>query len=115
MEMKATLFEALLRTSRKLELDYEQATMDAPARAADVRRAATKYLEGYASFNCIDQEAALTSYLATIRRYVSDIRKYVETGKYPLEINPNQFEISRSDYDLFLILTILVTRHRCAI
>lgn len=110
-----TFFNDLVRNSRKLELDYEQALMDAPAAAAQVRGAVTAFLDGYAAFNRITREIALDSYMTTIRRYANDIRTFIQNGKYPLEIDPGQPMLSRQDYDLFLILTILVTRHRCAI
>lgn len=114
-ENSKSLFRYLLETSRKLELDHEQATMEADDGAAAIRIATEKYLDGYAAFNGLGTEAALASYLGTIRRYVGDIRAFMETGKYPLEINPKQWDISRCDYDVFLMLTILVTKHRCAI
>jgi hypothetical protein len=115
MEHKTEFFEGLIQASRKLELDHEGAITNAPESAAQVRSATANFLEGYAAFNHITQEAAVDSYMETIRRYVRDIRAFLATGKYPLEIDPKQWELGRTDYDLFLILTILVTRHRCAI
>ncbi len=115
MQSKETFFEDLVKNSRKLELDYEQACQDAPESAARIRAVVATFLEGYCAFNNISQEAALASYTTTIRRYANDIRTYIKDGKYPLEIDPTQPMLSRSDYDLFLMLTILVTQHRCAI
>ena len=115
MESKPTFFEELVSSDRKLELDYEFASTDAPESAKEVRAATAKFLQGYARFNGISKEAAVESYAKTIRRYASDIRVFIETGRYPLELDSTQMAISRSDYDLFLILTILVTKHRCAI
>ncbi len=115
MGHKTAFFEGLVQASRKIELDYELATLDAPETAATVRSVTANFLEGYVAFNQISEEAAVASYMETIRHYVYDIRAFIATGKYPLEIDPNQWELGRTDYDLFLILTILVTRHRCAI
>lgn len=115
MDHKTAFFEDLLKASRKLELDHEIATTDAPESAARVRSATANFLEGYVAFNQVSQEAAVNSYMETIRRYVRDIRTFIATGKYPLELDPKQWDLARTDYDLFLILTILVTRHRCAI
>lgn len=115
MENKSVFFEELLRTSRKLELDYEFACTDAPESASQVRKVVARFLDAYAGFNGISPEAAVKSYATTIRRYANDIRAFIETGRYPLEIDPSQPPLSRSDYDLFLILTILTTKHRCAI
>jgi hypothetical protein len=115
MEHKTAFFDGLIQASRKLELDHELAATDAPESATRVRSVTADFLEGYAAFNQIREEAAVNSYMETIRRYVRDIRAFIASGKYPLEIDPKQWDIPRTDYDLFLILTILVTRHRCAI
>jgi len=108
-------FQDLVNSSRKLELDFEQASTDATDAARQVRAAVSEFLEGYVAFNKISPELALASYTATIRRYANDIRAFTQTGKYPLQIDPETPMLSRLDYDLFLILTILVTRHRCTI
>jgi hypothetical protein len=115
MDQNNSFFESLLRGDRKLELDYEFACMDAPESAKRVRNAVAEYLEGYTVYNGISAEAAIASYMATVRSYANDIRTFVKTAKYPLELEPNQRPLGRSDYDLFLILTILTTKHRCAI
>ena len=115
MTDQTVFFEGLIQASRKLKMDYEEATEDAPESAARVRLAAASFLERYAAFNQISQDAAVASYMETMRRYVHDIRVFQATGKYPLEIDPQQKELGRTDYDLILILSILVTRHRCAI
>ncbi len=112
---KTAFFGGLIRVSRKLELDYELANNDASESATLVRSRTENFLESYAAFNQISQEIALDSYMKTIRRYGQDIQAFIATGKYPLEINPHQWELIRTDYDLFLILTILLTGHRCAI
>jgi Methyltransferase domain len=115
LEQKPSFFEQLIQASRKLELDHEGATTSAPESAAAVRAATSGFLEGYVAYNHINLETAVNSYMETIRRYVRDIKAFLATGKYPLEIDPKQWDIGRTDYDLFLILTILVTPHRCAI
>lgn len=110
-----SFFEELVQSDRKLELDYEHACTDAPESAKHVRMVVAAYLEGYARFNGITKEAVLASYATTIRRYANDMRAFIKTGQYPLELDPAQLPLERSDYDLFLILTILTTKHRCAI
>jgi hypothetical protein len=109
---KTAFFEGLLKASRKLELEYELASMDVSESAARVRSATMDFLEGYAAFNHISQETALASYMETNRRYVSDIQTFTTTGKYPLEINAQLEGLGRTDYDLSLILSILVAPHR---
>jgi len=114
MDPTAGFFGELVANDRKLELDYEFASADAGDSARQVRSVAAGFLERYAAFNKISRDAAIASYSTTIRRYAGDIRAFIKTGRYPLELNP-QPPLARTDYDLFLILTILATRHRCAI
>jgi hypothetical protein len=112
---ETAFFHGLIQANRKLELDYEFASVGASEAVAQVRSAAMEFLEGYATFNQISQEATLASYTETTRHYMRDCQAFTATGKYPLEIDPQLWALGRVDYDLFLILTILVTRHRCAI
>jgi hypothetical protein len=109
---KTAFFEGLLKASRKLELEYELASTEASENAIKVRGAVMNFLEGYAVFNHISQDAALASYMETNRRYVSDIQAFVATGKYPLEMDPQLKGLSRTDYDLSLIISVLVAPHR---
>ncbi len=115
MTHKPGFFDGLLKANRKLQMDYDDSTDDQSERAVRIRSAAADFLEGYAAFNGISQKAAEASYMETMRHIVGDIRKFIATGKYPLELDPKQWEIGRTDYDLILLLSILVTRHRCAI
>jgi hypothetical protein len=115
MNSNTAFFETLLKANRKFLMDYEDAADGAPEGAARVRAVAAGFLEGYAAFNNVDLVAANKSYMATIRNYMGDLKVFGATGKYPLEIDPRQRDLGRIDYDLFLILTVLLTRHRCAI
>jgi hypothetical protein len=112
---KTAFFDGLLKANRKLELEYELAVRDASESAVKVRSVAANFLEDYADFNHISVEAASASYMETNRRYVRDIQAFIATGKYPLEIDPTTPGLGRADYDLSLILSILVMPHRCAI
>jgi hypothetical protein len=111
-ESETTFFEELLKASRKLELEYELTTAHVSESGARVMSAAANFLEGYAVFNHIDQKTALDSYLRTNHRYVRDIQTFIATGKYPLEIDSKQWDLGRADYDLSLILSILMAPHR---
>jgi SAM-dependent methyltransferase len=115
MNERSTFFEDLVNLDRKLELDYEHASTDAGEGAKHVRAVVADFLGRYAAFNGISKEAARASYATTIRRYANDIAAFVKTGRYPLELDNTQAPLARLDYDLFLLLTILVTKHRCAI
>jgi len=74
IEQPTSFLDTLIRGSRKLELDYEQASHGASESAARVRAAVAKFLDGYAAFNQISPEAAAASYMATVRSYANDIK-----------------------------------------
>ncbi len=112
---RSAFFEGLLKANRKLELEYEMVSSNSSEGAKRVRSAVADYLQGYADHNHISLETAANSYNQTTLRYMRDIQAFMATGKYPLEIDPHREGLGRTDYDLFLILTILLTPHRCAI
>jgi SAM-dependent methyltransferase len=115
MSANPVFFEGLLKANRKLKMDYEDVAAEQTESEARVRAVTAEFLEGYAAFNHIDRETANASYMVTIGRFVRDIREFIGTGKYPLELDPKQWGLGRTDYDLVLMLSVLVTRHRCAI
>ncbi len=114
-EPRTVFFKGLLAASRKLELECESAAAKAGGDEREILSTAENFLEGYAAFNRISQETALNSYLKTNQRYVRDIQAFIATAKYPLEIDPKPWELGRTDYDLSLIISILVAPHRRAI
>jgi hypothetical protein len=111
----SAFFDELVRNDRKLELDYEYACSDETDAAKTVRAVAGSYLAGYVAANNISKDCVLAAYEAMVRRYSNDIRTFIKTGKYPFEIDGAVEMPSRCNYDLFLILTILLTKHRCAL
>lgn len=112
---KTAFFEELLKANRKLELEYEWATGRQTEAQAKVRSAAADFLQAYVDFNQIPPDKALAAYLEFNRRYILDIQAFIATGKYPLEADPQLREMARTDYDLALLISILVMPHRAAI
>jgi hypothetical protein len=61
------------------QLDHEFACTQSRETAIRVRETAARFLDGYVAFNRISQDAAIASYVATVKRYVKDIHAYVKT------------------------------------
>ncbi|OGS35845.1 MAG: hypothetical protein A2293_07255 [Elusimicrobia bacterium RIFOXYB2_FULL_49_7] len=73
------------------------------------------YLESYVSALSVTPAEANRLYIEVINRYAEDIQRFSRTKKYPFELEVPPPSFSRSSYDLFLIITALLTRHRFAI
>ena len=72
----------------------------------------THYLDKYISYHELDAKSVAKFYLSYIKDYNKDARLFDETGKYPLELNPERGEPSRTAYSIILLLSTLLTAHR---
>lgn len=72
----------------------------------------TAYLDAYISYHKLDAKEVAKSYLSYIKDYNKDARRFDETGKYPLELDPEREEPSRTAYSIILLLSTLLTAHR---
>lgn len=70
------------------------------------------YADRYIAFYGFSAPYINASYLNFINRYIEDIEKFVKTNEYPLSAGSQPFHVSRSVYDLVLMLSILFTVHR---
>lgn len=69
------------------------------------------YLSDYASFNNLTSKNILQIYSNFVSIYYVDIKKYISTRMYPCELG-KKYVIDRIDYDISLLLSIVVTIHR---
>ncbi len=70
------------------------------------------YLDAYCNFYNISVEKVNAAIMKFKRRYIEDIKNFIKNRKYPFEIDTKDFDLSRVEYDLFLISSMLFTRHR---
>ena len=70
------------------------------------------YLEKYVSFNGITAEKAIEIYTNYISTYNRHCKQFIKTGRYPLENGDHDFQMSREEYDVVLLLSVLFTPHR---
>lgn len=70
------------------------------------------YVDSYTSYHKLTSDQVAKGYQSFIRSYNKDARLFDETGKYPLEIDADRAEPSRTDYSVILLLSTLLTSHR---
>lgn len=70
------------------------------------------FLEEYCSYNNISAEQASQAIQKFIDKYKFDMDNFLKEEKFPFELNNDKFDLSREEYDLFLISSILFTPHR---
>jgi hypothetical protein len=69
------------------------------------------FLLDYCNFYSLNMQNVFNTIVKFQSRYNLDVKNYLNTGKYPFELN-NDYEISRQDYDIVLISSILLSSHR---
>ncbi len=71
------------------------------------------YLAEYADYYKLSSDEILKRYFTFVDRYVSDLKVFEETGLFPFQIKDGEiFDIQRITYDIFLILSVLLQKHR---
>ena len=100
----------LLDNSRLLTVLYDN--LPAEIKSSALYRQTEAYLEKYSAFNKINAAAAVEFYTRYISAYNRHCKLFIKTGKYPAEQEINDFTISREEYDVVLMLSVLFTQHR---
>lgn len=70
------------------------------------------YLESYCRFNDLSIDDVLKIKDKFAQRYINDLKAFEQTGSYPYQIPFDNFELSRTEYDVVLILSFLLEKHR---
>lgn len=70
------------------------------------------YLSNYLEFNKLSIEEAVEIYTRFISSYNKDCRQFIKTNKYPYELNPELATLSREEYDIILLFSVLFSTHR---
>ena len=69
------------------------------------------FLESYAEFYKLSINDIISIYNNFTNNYSNDIRQFLKTGKYPFELDIKR-SLSRLDYDIVLILSVVLSEHR---
>jgi hypothetical protein len=108
--MNRTFFEELINNSRFLQVLYDN--LPDNVRKSPLYDEVKIYLEKYSDFNNISPDAAIDIYTGFITSYNKHCRQFNKTGKYPFENGEVKSSISREDYDIVLLLSVLFAPHR---
>jgi len=73
------------------------------------------YADAYIVHHKLTPKEVSKSYLSFIKEYNKDARLFDETGQYPLELDADRGEPSRTAYSIILLLSTLLTFHRLRI
>lgn len=71
-----------------------------------------KYLESYCLYYNLSTNYICEVHERFVRKYQQDLKNFSITKKYPFELDNDSFLLSRIDYDLILILSFLLEKHR---
>ena len=69
------------------------------------------FLKNYAEFYKLSINDIILIYNNFTNHYSKDIRLFLQTGKYPFELEVKR-PLSRVDYDIVLILSVVLSEHR---
>jgi len=108
--MKKTFFSELLDTSRFLSVLYDN--LSGEIKTDTLYSYIESYLEKYAVLNDISAEDAVEIYTHFITAFNKHCKQFAKTGKYPVENGLTDPFVSREEYDIVLLLSVLFTPHR---
>ncbi len=100
----------LLEESRLLTVLYDNLADEIKTSA--LYKDVELYLKKYAAFNHINAESAIAFYTNYITTYNKHCKQFIKTAKYPSDNKEYQHSISREEYDVVLLLSVLFTPHR---
>jgi SAM-dependent methyltransferase len=102
--------QQLLDSSRLLLVLYEN--LPENIRNSKLYAALADYFERYTAFNNINADAAIDIYTDYITTFNKHCKQFINTGKYPVENGITNLSLTREQYDVILILSVLLTPHR---
>lgn len=70
------------------------------------------YLQNYLTENVISVNDAIDTYSKYIAAYNKNCRSFIKTGRYPVQNGKTVFSLSRKEYDVVLLFSVLFTTHR---
>ncbi len=108
--MNTQIFNSLLDQSRLLTVLHDNLSED--IKRDQLYQKIIHYTEKYILFNKIDPEKVIDIYSNFIGEYNKHCKLFISSRKYPLENGTKTFSITREEYDIVLLLSVLFTPHR---
>ena len=102
------MIKRFIKETRLFELLYE----DMDFHNEDVHDILIEYINKYISYKSISSDEIKDHYENFLKQYSKDAKKYKENNVYPaIEVGVS-YNISRQEYDVFLLLSTILTQHR---
>lgn len=79
---------------------------------SDLYKKTADYLDLYVIENKLCIEEIIAAYETYVSNFNKHCKAFIRTGEYPLHLGTDISDISREEYDLVLILSVLLTAHR---
>lgn len=108
--MSKSFVKGLLEKSRFLTVLYDNLPNE--IKTAKLYSYIELYLKKYTSLNNISEENAIDVYSNFVSVFNKHCKLFDTSGKYPKESGAVQFSMSREEYDIVLLLSVLFTPHR---
>ena len=86
--------------------------LPAEIKSSDLYKDVTRYFQSYCTSNGISAASVDDTYTKYITAYNKHCKQFIKTGKYPLENGLTDFELSREEYDVVLLISVLFAPHR---
>jgi len=99
-------------TSNNRLLTVLHDNLAAEIKSASLYQDITQYFQSYCENNNISTATVDEIYTKYITAYNKHCKQFIKTGKYPLENGVNDFELSREEYDVVLLISVLFAPHR---
>lgn len=108
--MNETFLKELLDKSRLLCVLYDNLSDE--IKEDKLYKYIELYLEKYVHFNNVNADKAVDIYTRFITIFNKHCKQFNKSGKYPAENGLDNISLSREDYDIVLLLSVLFTPHR---
>ncbi len=105
-----TFFSTLLEGNRLLLVLFENLPLE--IRESELYGKVKSYLKKYVDHNGISVEIVDEYYSNFIRLYNKHCKQFIKTNNYPIENGLNDYSITREEYDIVLLLSVLFAPHR---
>jgi len=103
----------LAKLDRAIKFQYDRVQKDNGRNHIQVLNILNAYLTQYVNFYRLSLDDTLKRYCTFVNRYVDDLKVFEKTGLFPFQNkNSHVFDMPRCTYDIFLILSSLLQKHR---
>jgi 2-polyprenyl-3-methyl-5-hydroxy-6-metoxy-1,4-benzoquinol methylase len=111
------MLKALAKIDRLFGLSHRMLLMSQRKKNIYILNKAENFLEKYLKFYKITALDAATIINKFRIRYLDDIDRYIKTGQYPYQYykSKKNFNLTRTEYDIVLISSVLTSKHRLKI